>query len=227
MNKAIKSMMFSAITLLICVSLVVGGTYALFTDQVKVNNHLTAGNLKIGLDRISYTANDLDATTGLMKPVTDTTEVDLLTDATELFTVDKAVPTSWYEATIRVSNDGSTAFDYGMRLIWADGYVATAKDTLFADQIVITITSSNIADADKTGTDKDGVNYVSAKLSEIIGKDIELGYILKNDPAETFTVKAEFVNNTTENNKVNVGANEAKPTLKFDVQVYATQKVSN
>ena len=54
MEKRTKTMLFSALTLLVCTVLIVGGTFALFTDSVMVNNHLSAGNLEVGLYRTSY-----------------------------------------------------------------------------------------------------------------------------------------------------------------------------
>ncbi len=220
-----KSIIFSAITLCLCTLVVVGGTYALFTDTVSVNYHLSAGNLKVGLDRTAFTKYVVDEKTGLMTTVVDTGEpVDLTQDANKLFVIDKAVPTSWYEAELTVTNDGTTAFDYGMRIIWNNDNDVVGKDLLLAEQIMITVTSEKIADSAATGKNSEGVNYISFKLSESKGKDISFGYFLKDSSAQTFTVKAEFINNTAENNKINVGAGEEKPAVTFDVQVFATQK---
>ncbi len=225
MDKRKDTLWISALlALVLCVALIVGGTWALFTDEVKVNNHLSAGNLEVGLKRVDYTEYVLDGTTGLMTTKVDDEDIDLTVNNNEIFTVEKAVPTSWYEATIEVSNLGSAAFDYGMRILWTNENTATEKDLAFASQMQITVTSSKIADADRDGQDENGTNYVQFMLDECAdpGNDISLGYLLKNEGANSFTVKAEFVNSDVKD--VNNAAMLA--SLTFDVQVFAPQTTS-
>lgn len=229
MDKRKDTLWISALlALVLCVVLLIGGTYALFTGNVEVNNHLSAGNLKVGLTRVSYKEHNLDER-GVLTDKIDDTVIDLTQDGKEIFTVDKAVPTSWYEATIEVSNLGSAAFDYGMRILWTDMQVDDEKydetlhknDEILAAQIQITVTSSKIADADADGQDENGTNYVQFMLDKCADpeNDISLGYLLKNEGTNSFTVKAEFLNN-----EVNNAAMLA--SLTFDVQVFATQKTS-
>ncbi len=207
-KKRIAPLLFSMLALCLCTIFVVGGTYALFTDTVTVNNHLEAGNLKVGLFRTSYQERVLDNSGLMSESAEDTTRVDLAADASKLFNVNNAVPTSRYQATVEVSNLGSTAFDYGMRILWKPNEDTTDNDEVFAAQIKITVTSKKL-DAP--------VEFMLNACSE---HDISLGYLLKNAPAETFTVKAEFVNDDANNNAAMLA------TLDFDVQVYATQKTS-
>ncbi len=225
MNEGKKDTLWisALLALVLCVALLIGGTYALFTGNVEVNNHLSAGNLKVGLTRVSYKEWVLNDS-GLMGEKTDSTAIDLTKNGNEIFTVEKAVPTAWYEATIEVSNEGSTAFDYGMRILWTNKDTASEKDLAFAGQMQITVTSSKIADADADGKDDNGTNYVQFMLDECAdpGNDISLGYLLKNEGTNSFTVKAEFVNSDVKD--VNNAAMLA--TLTFDVQVFATQKTS-
>ncbi len=229
MEKRTKTLLLSILTLCICTVLVVGGTFALFTDKATVNNHLSAGNLDVGLYRTSYNECVLDAD-GLMAVSDENTDrINLVADGKALFNVTNAAPTSWYQATIEVSNLGSTAFDYGMCILWETDDSTTESEKALASQIKITITSKNIsdevADGKVTVTDESGnpveVNYVTFMLDEcgLEENKISLGYLLKNAGVETFTVKAEFVND---------GANNSAKlaTLDFDVQVYATQKTS-
>ena len=42
-----RALLISCSVILLCVSIIVGMTYALFTDSVSVNTHLQAGNLDI------------------------------------------------------------------------------------------------------------------------------------------------------------------------------------
>ncbi len=238
MEKRTKTLLLSMLTLCICTLLVVGGTFALFTDSVTVNNHLSAGNLDVGLYRTSYKEYVLNEK-GLMveNTVVDNPKLNLVGQngySKELFTVSEVVPTSWYQATMEVSNLGSTAFDYGVRILWTDTTDKTAenyceKDEIIASQIRITITSKEISDEIANGTvtvtDENGdpveVNCVTFMLNECKDKDISLGYLLVGDPVETFTVKAEFVDFDDEINNLAMSSE-----LKFDVQVYAMQKTS-
>ncbi len=246
MEKRTKTLLLSILTLCICTALVVGGTFALFSDSVKVNNHLSAGNLDVGLYRTSYKEYVLNDK-GLMveRDGEDDPKFDERLPLVgengsdkELFIVSKAVPTSWYQATMEVSNQGSTAFDYGVRILWTDTTDETAddyckNDEIIASQIRITITSKEIsdeiADGKVTVTDENGenpveINYVTFMLNECKDNDVSLGYILAGDPVETFTVKAEFVDDEVVGGIVNNDAMNSE--LKFDVQVYATQKTS-
>ena len=205
MEKRTKTMLFSALTLLVCTVLIVGGTFALFTDSVTVNNHLSAGNLEVGLYRTSYRECVLGTDCLMSESAENTDRIDLCAVGSMLFNVTNAVPTSWYQATIEVSNLGSTAFDYGMRILWEANDDETDNDEVFASQIKITITSEKLEEA------------VEFMLDECADHDISLGYLLKGTGAEAFTVKAEFVDDGNNNSAM-------LANLSFDVQVYATQK---
>ncbi len=221
MKRKEKTLLYSILSLSLCTVIVVGATHALFTDSVTVNNHLSAGNLKVGLERVSYKELSLNEQ-GVLAPKTDNTVIDLTKNGKEIFTVEKAVPMCEYEATIEVSNLGSTAFDYGMRILWTNQKEAEAKDVALANQMQITVTSSKIAETDADGKTESGVNYVQFMLNECAEReiDVSLGYLLKNTGKDRFTVKAEFVHSDAEN--VNNAAMDGALTL--DVQVYATQK---
>ncbi len=221
MKSGTKALLTTLAMLCVSAALIIGGTYALFTDTVSINNRLSAGNLEVGLVRVSYQEHVLSKNGMMATSALDITEVDLTKSEQPLFQVVNAVPTSWYQTTVRVSNLGSTAFDYGMRIIWAPNSDPLDNDHLLAEQIRITVASHKIADADRDGImtlDGEDMNYVSFTLKEASLRDISLGYLLKNAGDDSFTVKAEFVDS---------GNNNAAmlATLTFDLQVYATQKV--
>ncbi len=229
MGKITRTLLLSVLTVCVCTALVVGGTFALFTDTVEVNNHLVAGKLEVGMTRTAFSKNVLN-TSGLMEVVKDDGDVDLVKDSHVLFDVTEAVPTSWYQADINIANQGSTAYDYNVRIIWANQATATDKDKAFASQVEITIISDKISDDDATGkfafTDEDGeiikeVNCVSFRLDKCNDEEniVSLGYMLKGASAETFTVRAEFVDSDSNNSAM-------EADLRFDVQVHATQKTS-
>ena len=201
-----RTLLLSALTALLGVSVAVGASYALFTDQVTVNNHLSAGSLDVGLYRVEYKENVLVADGTMAESTPDTTRVDLTQNADKLFVIDDLfVPTSWYETTVEVSNSGDVAFDYGVRILWKDD-PANDKDQIIAEQIKITI---SVGDTQKE----------QFYLCDCADYDVVLGSMLKGDAAEQFTVKAEFVNRDDNN-----AAMQAE--IEFDLQVYATQKTN-
>ena len=201
-----RTLLLSALTALLGVSVAVGASYALFTDQVTVNNHLSAGSLDVGLYRVEYKENVLVADGTMAESTPDTTRVDLTQNADKLFVIDDLfVPTSWYETTVEVSNSGDVAFDYGVRILWKDD-PSNDKDQIIAEQIQITI---SVGDTQKE----------QFYLCDCADYDVVLGSMLKGDAAEQFTVKAEFVNHDDNN-----AAMQAE--IEFDLQVYATQKTN-
>ncbi len=217
-----KTILLATIALCLSTALAVGGTYALFTDHTEVNQHLQAGTLKIGLERIAYRDHTLGDDGLMVTSEVNETVVDLRESAKSLFEVEGAVPTAWYESTLRVTNKGSVAFTYGVRILWTADADATetelAREQALAEQLRITVTPQN-------------AEPVSFMLAECARYDIDLGALLAGTNAATFTVKAEFVDDrvlnadpTAEAAKDNDLAQSAR--LDFDVQVYAVQKTS-
>ncbi len=206
MQKKTKLLMLSLAAVTVSATVVAGGTYALFTGRTTVNNHLKAGNLTIGLQRTTYTAYVPDEQ-GFMAEVENATPVDLTKNAAPVFSVEGAVPGCWYLAKVAVSNEGSVAFEYGLRILWEEEK-ATKEEKLFADQIVITVYYGNNLEK-------------SFPLDECAKQEneVDLGVLLKG-AKETFKVKAAFLN--ANNNDDVQGA-----SLAFDLQVFATQYVNN
>ncbi len=215
MERKIKTLLLSTLTLCICTALIVGGTFALFTGEVKVNNHLQAGNLTVGLYRTAYTEKALNAAGYLEETVVQEQDNEIIDDEDNvksdknlkkelwLFNVNNAVPQSYYKAELDVVNEGSVAFDYGMRIDLTAG-----ADTDLVKQIKITVTY--------------GTNEKSFMLCDYATNDIDLG-TLTTDQSGRFTVKAEFVDDV---DKEFVNNNAMNETVEFFVQVYATQRVS-
>ncbi len=205
MKKTTRTLLVSSMALCLSTAIAVGATYALFTGGVTVNNHLKAGNLKVGLLRTAYQECVLNDD-GLLEvlPV-DETEIDLTKNPKKLFTVTNAVPECWYQATLYISNEGSVAFDYGMSILW-DETNATKAQKEFAEQIEISITYG----ATPTVT--------TFALNQCAENEIDLGYLLKGEDAEVIvkaTFKDDADNDLVQNKSIN-----------FDVQVFAEQKVS-
>ena len=66
MNKKMRTLLLACVTILLCVTMIAGGTYALFTDEVRLSNHLIAGDMDITLERIALNGKTLNNTTGFL-----------------------------------------------------------------------------------------------------------------------------------------------------------------
>ena len=66
MTKKQRTVLLAALTLMLCLALIAGGTYALFSAQFEMTNHLQAGELKVALERTHLKAFALDPVTGYM-----------------------------------------------------------------------------------------------------------------------------------------------------------------
>ena len=205
MSKKARTLLLSMVTVCLCLALIVGATYALFSDTFTVNNHLKAGKLEVGLERIGYTTCTL-GDDGTLIESEDPAVVDLVEDSGVLFQMDTIVPGCWYEAELRVSNNGDVAFDYGVRVLWNETD-ASEKQLALANQIQITVTQ--------------GSKQVQFMLDDAEDVDFDEPVLAKSeadsDTSQTFTVRAEFVDDTANNEA------QGAEKFEFDLQVYATQ----
>lgn len=206
MSKKSRTLLLSMVTACLCLVLIVVATYALFSDTVTVNNHLKAGKLEVGLERIGYTTCTLDDNGTLVVSPKDETKINLAEDASVLFEMDRVVPGCWYEAELEVSNNGDVAFDYGVKILWNESGTATELQLILASQIQITVTQGDKQTQFMLNAAKD-VNFDEPLLAKSEHNATS---------SKTFTVRAEFVDDE-ENNQVQ------DTDLYFDLQVYATQ----
>lgn len=197
-----RVLILSCATILLCMSIVVGMTYALFTDTVSVKNHLQAGNLDVSLKRTSLSYATLDEN-GVLTTVANNTEYDFTeTSEKNIFGLEsekvKIVPGSFFEATLQLDRHDSVAFNYSVAIAQLEG----SSD--LAEQINVIITKN------------DG-STVTKKLSELAGGEtISMGSMDGTDTTETFVVRVEF--------KDDANNNAAKlQTVTFDLIVKAEQ----
>lgn len=203
----VRTLLMSCVMMLLCAAMIVGGTFALWSDSAKVENHLTAGTLKVKLERISLTKTYLDNDTGyLVTTVPDTSIVDFTDTNTanaNVFGIDndeKVVPCSKYEATLRLSNNGDVAFSYDVII------QLTSASNALAEQLKIYV----------DGEDKGTLDEYVADGKAIIATQT----MAKNDAAKEFTVKVEFINDDSVNNDAQ------SKEVKFDLLVNAVQKTT-
>lgn len=204
-KRKIKTLYTCVTALIICVALLCTATYALFSDKVTVENHLSAGTLKVKLERVSHDIKFIDPTSGMMNnEKVDDESVDF-TDNSELnaFALDGGrfiAPTSVCSATMKLCNIGTIAFDYTVYIKLGDNVNGLARQL-------------------KVYFNDEYKGYLSELNSDNGLALIENATMKKNDSAQTFTVKIEFEN--FDDGRNNDAQNE---TVRFDLFVSAIQK---
>jgi uncharacterized protein (TIGR02452 family) len=135
------------------VTLIAGGTYALFSDQVTLTTHLKAGTLDITLHRVNLKTLVLDNDTGYLTDKTSTEIVDFSRPTNRnVFDIDsnhKIVPGCTYDATLKLTNSTDVAFLYWVEIINRDLSGVDLADQLIANGYNPAIL--NLASAKKPG----------------------------------------------------------------------------
>ena len=208
-----RVLLVSSSVILICLTVIVGVTLALFTDTVTVKNHLQAGDLNITLKRTNLVTCSLDATTGYLKGTENGETVDFSGQTNRnIFDINsetRIVPGCYYIATMELSNNAENsdaAYSYWIEMkLDTEGISDEDLAKLKLDeQLKVTVTS-------RAGTT---VKTLSEGL-EIGDAETPIGTLSKGT-FENFNVKVEFMDN---------GENDAAKaqSLKFDLIVHAVQ----
>lgn len=219
MNKK-SVLLVSASVILLCMTIIVGMTWALFTDTQKVTNHLQAGDLAITLKRTELIKTTLNAQGKLVTSEPDTTPLTFSNPADEnvnpadenVFGIgenEKIVPGAKYVAKMQIENHSDVAFGYWIEIVCTD----KTNGANLAKQLKVTV---------NTGTGVDAI--VNDGL--MVGSDKNFVDVLEIDENGTFTVTVEFVDEGYSfENGVLTSKNDAAETenLKFDLIVYAIQ----
>lgn len=189
----------SCVIIMLCTTLIVGASYALFNETVSVGNHLQAGNLDADLTRTNLKYATLD-TDGVLRTYEDGDDVDFTgTTNKNIFGLtgeQKIVPGSYFEAEMNLSNNGTVAFDYEVEI------KILGESNELAEQLQVTLTTAN-------GTE-------TFALSEINGKYVVTEGRMYINSSTIFTVKVEFVDSAANNDAQN-------QTCAFDLVVTAVQ----
>lgn len=207
MSLKVKSLLMSSLVVMLCVSCIAVGTYALFSAEVTLTNHLKAGTLDVMLRRTNLASTYLDED-GFLALTTNTEDVDF-TQATNqnvfgFSGTETIVPGSKYTADMEIVNNGNVAFAYWVEIVYDD-----TLDLELADQIEITVTTDSA---------------VTAKLSSKAtfgSKDSPIGTLIAKEASQGFSVSIEFLD-------YNDGSNNAAQgqSVSFDLVVHAVQVVS-
>lgn len=214
---------------------IVGATYALFTDTETVKNHLQAGNLDVKFERtnLEYTVLNNE---GMMIVKTVTDDADFtetnLNNANVFGITDesKIVPGSYVKAELKVSHDidkdddgdSNVAFDYKV-------FIKLDKNSYndLADQLYVTVvnneTNATVVDHVKL-SDKMFKAEDPGYVCIFSGDDVKVSEFDKFTESDTFTVQIDFDNVTTDNGETNNKAEDQ--TVYFDLILKAEQSTA-
>lgn len=214
--------MISFIVIAVCAFMIVGGTYALFTDKIEMNTHIISGDLNVTLERTKLTQNLLTDKGYVQEEVVEDEArgddpEDFTNPTTEnVFGLDdtiKFVPTCWALADMRITNNSDVAFGYWLTIVFDD-----VDDLNLADQLKVTITTENGKSISK---------YLSEGL--VLGGETDFIDVAEVGEKQTFTVKVEFVDDRIfdeDDTDKFVNNSAMNQEVKFDLVLNAIQVVA-
>lgn len=207
-----RALLVSASVILLCMTIIVGMTWALFTDTQKVSNHLQAGDLSITLKRLELTKTVLDNTTGkLVTPDPDTNPKTFSNPTNEnVFGIvegEKIVPGTKYVAKMQIENHSDVAFGYWIQIVCTD----KTNGADLAKQLKVTV-----------NTDSADSAFVNDGLTVKGANDGYVGELIIGATAE-FTVTVEFLDSFVAENNIDHNDLAQGENLSFDLVVHAVQ----
>lgn len=210
-----RVLMIACAVVLLCMSMVIGITYGLYTASLTASNHLQAGNLDISLIRtdLSYCVLNEEGELAINRVEEDTDFT--ASTGQNIFGMDasglRIAPGAWFDAEMEIVNDGNVAFTYDVA-IRLQGDV-----NALAEQLKFTVTHP-----DGTVTEK-----LLSQLTEEMS--VAAGKMKVTDKAQSFRVKVEFLDDVKENTNLPQGSTPMDNDLAqsqvavFDLFVTATQ----
>ena len=205
-----RALLVSASVILLCMTIIVGMTWALFTDTQKVNNHLQAGDLSIMLKRTELTKTTLNAQGKLVTSAPDTTTKNFSNPTDEnVFGIvegEKIVPGTKYVAKMQIENHSDVAFGYWIEIVCKD----KTNGADLAKQLKVTVNTGSDASASVS----DGLTVGSS--SNYVGE------LIIGATAE-FTVTVEFLDSFVAENNIDHNDLAQGENLSFDLVVHAVQ----
>ena len=202
-----RALLSSALALFLCFAMLLGTTYAWFTESVSSgSNVITAGNLDIVVD---YTL--------------DGENWNALDGATDLFQKDLWEPGHTEVVALRVTNAGTLNLKYAIHMNIVNEIVGKNKDggdiVLSEILTVSTLRGTDATIVDGAFSDENGVDYeqtTSFKEANVLGAEKPMApetveyLVIKVDMADT-------VGNEANHDGVNI------PSIEFGIDVLATQ----
>ncbi len=212
-----RALLGSVISLLLCFAMLLGTTFAWFTDNAATgSNVIKSGNLDVVVE---YTLGDKDATGELKWADLD--------KATNLFQKGLWEPGHTEVVALRVTNNGSLALKYTANMNINDedtGLTKDGKKIVLSE--ILTVESVKLgqdkeADVKKAFENENGITYTtntSFKAADVLGtKD---SHILYNGDSEYVIIKVDM--DETVGNEANHNGTDV-PSITFGINVFATQ----
>ncbi len=220
MEKVVRRVALAVAVIVLALLVLIGGSFALFTDKATVSHHLQAGELEATLTRKTLVGNQLD-NNGYLSSYEGAQNVDFSGESDKnVFDLKDAllVPGMYREATMELKNNGDVAFSYWIEIVLTTP--TNDKDVAFAEQLLVSVSTQN------TGT---GMSLTDAPIKND-GKKITIGSsenpvgAVELSKAQTFSVKVAFKDYGDEMDNANNDAQNGE--LSFDMIVYAIQIVA-
>ncbi len=199
-DKLRLTLLTSLLLLLLSFGVLIGSSYSLWNLNQNVGIHLIAGNLNLKLERTKLTKKYLDTSTGLLKKGENTKTMDFTNSSSNIFDIadgEMVVPGCYYEATLKLTNSGSVAFDYSINF--------NVNDNV----------PSNLAKQMKISFNGTSKGYLADDKNKTF--EIAKGSMNIKQSSDEFTIKVEFENLSNNNSAMN-------STVYFDLSINATQK---
>ena len=205
----------SCALILLCITIVAGMTYALFSETETVHNHLQAGDLSISLKRTDLKYKILDEKGSLTELTAGELVLSKRSDANVFGLGDNVLiaPGSYFDAGFEIKNTGDVVFDYSVTLKFLED---TDVNLAFARQLKVTLTSDALTEP------------VIKTLDEFAGGyHVAMGKMQVGDDPVNFRVRVDFVDDAeieVDPEDAPLYNNEAKnDTVLFDLTVVAIQ----
>ena len=223
-----RSVLMAVTLLVLSLALLASGTYALFSDQVKMSHHLQAGKLNITLVRTKLTKTELDPITGYLKTSseedpnggTDFSDPGVDENVFGLTKDTRIVPCNSYAATMKITNNSDVAFGYWIEIkLNLEGLNDEQLKALELDkQIKVYVNDEAKAVVLKDGLQVGDKDHPISKLAKAPTYDAEGNPSHSLKYSETFVVCVAFENLSDELNNLAQGQ-----SLSFDMIVHAVQ----
>ena len=203
-KKKYRRLLLSCVTILMCLSALVALAYILFTDNIKLVNHLNAGDLEVTLTRTNLTGK-VFGPDGQLRDYSNNAHIDFSDPNDDnLFDLYKdayIVPGVEYKAEMLVTNESIMTFGYYVEIL-----VSEDSAIELCEQLYVTITS--------------GDKKVTGTLADLnLGGESDFISILEVGDSSSFSIEVIFNDN---------GNNSAMDkTVYFDLVVHAVQIASS
>lgn len=219
-----RVLLTSCAVVLLCLTIILGMTWALFTDHAIIEHHLIAGDLNVTLKRVQLDKDALDDKGFLVTYETDKTVKDFTNPTKDnIFDLkdgDKIVPECKYVAKMQIENLSDVAFGYWIEIVCTD----KSKGEELAKQLRVTVDTTVDDDEDDSAIARVGDGLV------VKGEDGDYLDVLAIGEKEYFTVCVEFLDSFKyEDFLGGYFANDKAQgqNLAFDLVVHAVQVTEN